>query len=503
MAKRKAKTTAPKKTQSRTKQQRSTGDTNLCSAEVNQDSERSHNGLDTSNMDGHRRQEEKTSSVETEKHVMGTNSCEVAETLLTTVQTSKTDKHLTEDQSEEMLKDEESKLENISKEGSRQSRSPDSEQNISQCDATCVEPKNHELLGSSEIVAENTLDQMEMAECDAKKNKRKRMGMCRLGERKMLRVHAIERQGNEVEQFTNQPLGKYNPISLEEEASTVPSFPTSCPFEDKPGGEEQHQANIQDVNDQEAQKLVESMPIVAEIDCTKNCDGTCTREDENASDATSETLCQMDTGAVVEATDVLLNDPLDDIKQEDLLDAHLKESIEASASTPEDPIQCELLPAARDDKIHFESEIKCLKKEQSVELMEITANQPMRLDHDLVGIAEPCEKKPCCEENCIQVHPCGEDHVQQNNFKETESSGELGTVADLDPRSPILESLSIPEAPCELEDATELVCSLIRDLSSLNYLVKDVHRRIGFVTQRKINPRPQHSRIYRPPFSDQ
>lgn len=147
-------------------------------------------------------------------------------------------------------------------------------------DSLATEPKTSERLGSSDIIDETSVDETgiqmtEDADPLVKRKIRKRMGMCRLGDRKkMLKEQPAsgnvfgEGLENEAGQDINEEsvmisgdLKKDGSISLEEASGS--SFPTSCPLEDIPELEKQEEPDVQNGN--EVQILVEGMSSEQEI----------------------------------------------------------------------------------------------------------------------------------------------------------------------------------------------------------------------------------------------
>lgn len=212
--------------------------------------------------------EEKTSHDDNDELGNGTNPPEVSreaeQTAAITLQTpelDKSDKHTpsrplnTEavdlDQPNIELDDEEREITR----NSNHQKVPDdqTERELSHEEYTATELTMGEQLGSSDIVAETSYDQIQTPE-DAgsadplvKRKIRKRMGMCRLGDRKRMlkgqptggNVFEGSRE-NEAGQITNEEpvttsdgVEKDTLISVEEEDS-VPSFTTACSVEDTP-----------------------------------------------------------------------------------------------------------------------------------------------------------------------------------------------------------------------------------------------------------------------------
>lgn len=150
---------------------------------------------------------------------------------------------------------------------------------------TAPEPKMGEQSGSSDIVVETSVDQIQMHE-DAgsadplvKRKIRKRMGMCRL---KMLKGQPNTGnvfEGSQENEVTNEEpvvmsdgLKKDISISVEEEGViesevSVPSFSTSCPMEDIPVQEEQQKLEVHyGIDVQILVKCMTSEPVTHETD---------------------------------------------------------------------------------------------------------------------------------------------------------------------------------------------------------------------------------------------
>ncbi|KAF4118237.1 uncharacterized protein si:ch211-286b5.2 [Onychostoma macrolepis] len=174
--------------------------------------------------------------------------------------------------------------------------------------------------------------------------------------------------------------------------------------------------------------------------------------------------------------------------------------------------------------------------EQCVELMDIAADETISAppavhetenkcespDFTQVAPTVTAENKADCENNSasslsLPAAPPGGDNEDVQSFTERVSLASdahephRSPAAEPDPSSPLsmhsvtdsqlnniplsLEDLPISEASCDLEDATELVCGLTRDIASLNQLLMDARRKIGFGQQGR-KP-PLHNQKYR------
>lgn len=149
-----------------------------------------------------------------------------------------------------------------------------------------------ERLGSSGFKDETSVDETMTEDADplVKRKIKKRMGMCRLGDRKkMLKEQSTrgnvfgEGLENEAGQDINkesvmisEDLKKDGSISLEEEGTETEvsgsSFPTSCPLEAIPELEKQEESNVENGNEVQVQMLVEC--ISSEQDITHEADNT-------------------------------------------------------------------------------------------------------------------------------------------------------------------------------------------------------------------------------------
>lgn len=301
------------------------------------------------------------------------------------------------------------------------------ERELSHEENTATEPKIDEQSGSSDIVAETSYDQIQMPE-DAdsadplvKRKIRKRMGMCRLGERKkMLKGQPTTgnvfegSQENEAGQVTNEEpvmtsdgLKKDISISVEEEGViesevSVPSVSTFCPMEDIPVQEEQEQPDVQYGNEVQILKCMPSEPVTHEtdnaisshadaddlkpleqndIECMEqNATESNIREDSN--EVTTEIGTEVDFAEVCKgSTDV-------SAQEEVVIAGSLevpKEADEAPASASEVANQFGEELVAGGDEIEQCSPCECdmntstsdHTSEQCVELMEITADETL------------------------------------------------------------------------------------------------------------------------------
>ncbi|XP_052402712.1 uncharacterized protein si:ch211-286b5.2 [Carassius gibelio] len=619
MAKRKSKTTAefrpPKRTQPRAKRQKSTEETNqseddkqtLTPESENNDS---HNAFCSDKPDEHQpccSLEEKTSHNENDELGNGTNPPEVSheteQTPAITLQTpelNKTDKHTlsrplnTEaidlDKPTVELDDEDCE---ITRNSNHQSEKvPDdcdselpydehqTERELSHEEYTATEPKMDEQLGSSGIVTETSYDQMQMPE-DAssadplvKRKIRKRMGMCRLGDRKKMlkgqptRGNVFEgSQENEAGEITNEKpvmtsdgLKKDLQMSVEEEGVTelevsVPSFTTSCASEDKPVQEEREQSGS------EVQILVKCMskePVTHETDYAipsqddaddlnplEQNETECMEQnatESNIREDSSEVTTEIGTEVPVDLADVYKDSTGVSAQEEVVIDGSLevpKEDDEASASASEvanqfgeelvmggdemkqcSPCECDMNASTRNHS-----------SEQCVELMDITADENIGAPPVIHETEDKCESSGFCqvaatvtaenkadwENNSVSslslpAAPSAGDNEEVQSFTECVSvlsdahEPHGSPAAEPDPSSPSsvhsvtdsqlnniplsLEDLPISEASGDLEDATELVCGLIRDIASLNHLLMDARRQIGFGQQGRKPPLP-------------
>ncbi|KAK9981611.1 hypothetical protein ABG768_001135 [Culter alburnus] len=636
MTKRKSKTTEfrpPNRTQPRAKRQRSTEETNLQSADGTRiqtpqsENNNSQNASCSDKLDEHQpgqstlqicqktefpvdpscSLEEKTCSGDNDEDGNDTNPPEVsheieqtAEIAVQTPEPNNSDKYAlarplnvevtNEDPPDVDLEDEESDIaSNSNHESQKNSELPSDECQYS----IDTEPKMAERLGSLDIIVETSVDETgiqmtEDADPIVKRKIRKRMGMCRLGERKrMLKGQPIRGnvfgggQENEAGQGINEELvtmsddlKKDGSISVEDEGTTesevsASPFPTPCPLEDMPVQEEL--PDVQYGNDVQVQILAEGMsseghetdkiipshaddPLV-EIE-TEYVEHSTTesniREDkpEMCNDVTTEigTKVTVDLAEVCkESTDVSAQDAV-------VIEGHLevlKEINEASVSTSEVANHFEELLVVGGNEMEVEeccpserdmnTSISNHTNEQCAESTDIAANETISVLPVIDQIEDKCESLDCtlvaaavtpekntvnCEDSSIwslslpAAPPCGEDNEVQSD---TEHDGllsdahepHLSPAAEPDPSSPLsidsvtdsqlnniplsLEDLPISEAACDLEDATEMVCGLIRDLASLNQIVRDAHRKIGFLQQGRKPPRPQFRCMYGPP----
>ncbi|XP_059410799.1 uncharacterized protein si:ch211-286b5.2 isoform X2 [Carassius carassius] len=591
--------------QPRAKRQKSTEETNQ-SEDDNQtltpesENNDSHDAFCSDKPDEHQpccSLEEKTSHNDNDELGNGTNPPEVPheteQTAAITLQTpelDKTDKHTlsrplnTEaidlDQPNVELDDEDREITRNSNHQSEKvpddcdseltSNEHQTERELSHEEYTDTEPKMDEQLGSSVIVTETSYDQIQMPE-DAssadplvKRKIRKRMGMCRLGDRKKMlkgqptRGNVFEgSQENEAGQITNEEsvmtsdgLKKDIPTSVEEEGVTesevsVPSFTTSCASEDKPVQEEQEQPGS------EVQILAKCMsrePVTHETDnaipshddaddlnpleqkktecMEQNVTESNIREDSN------EVTTEIGTEVPVDLADVYKDSTGVSAQEEVVIDGSLeipKEANEASASASEVANQFGEELVVGGDEMKQCSPCECdmnastgdHSSEQCVELMDITADENISapVNHETeekcessdffqVAATVTAENKADWENNSVSslslpAAPSAGDN--EESFTEHVSvlsdahEPHRSPAAEPDPSSPSsvhsvtdsqlnniplsLEDLPISEASGDLEDATELVCGLIRDIASLNHLLMDARRQIAFGQQ--------------------
>lgn len=310
-----------------------------------------------------------------------------------------------------------------------------------------TEPKMAERLGSLDIIVETSVDETgiqmtEDADPIVKRKIRKRMGMCRLGERKrMLKGQPIRGnvfgggQENEAGQGINEELvtmsddlKKDGSISFEDEGTTesevsASPFPTPCPLEDMPVQEEL--PDVQYGNDVQVQILAEGMssegheidkiipshaddPLV-EIE-TEYVEHSTTesniREDkpEMCNDVTTEigTKVTVDLAEVCkESTDVSAHDAV-------VIEGHLevlKEINEASVSTSEVANNFEELLVVGGNEMEVEeccpserdmnTSISNHTNEQCAESTDIAANETISVLPVIDQIEDKCESLDC------------------------------------------------------------------------------------------------------------
>ncbi|XP_077057429.1 uncharacterized protein LOC143710366 [Siphateles boraxobius] len=583
MTKRKSKTTefkAPKRTKPSAKRQRSTKETNLSADETqiqtpNPENNNSHNASCSERLDEHQPEqitlqisqttefpvdpcfmEEKTNNGN------GTNPAEIEQTAEITVQTpepNNSDKYtLSQPLNVEVTKEDQ----------------PDVELDDEKSEITSN--SNHE---SQDIIDETSVDERgiqmtEDADPPVKRKIRKRMGMCRLGDRKkMLKNVFGEGLENEAGQDINEEsvmisddLKKDSSISLEEVSGS--SFPTSCPVEEL---EKLEEPDVQNGNEVQVQILAECMsneqeithetyntipshansddPLEdTEIECVeRSTNKSNIREDnkpEMCDDITSEigTEVTVDLAEVCkESTDVSAQDA---VVIEGPLEV-LKETNEESASTSEVADHFEGLVVGGNEmeveeccpcECDMNTSISGQTNEQCVELTDIAVNETVSalpvideikhksesLDCTLVAASVTAENTEDCENRNLwslfsaAAPPCGEDKDVQSVSEHDglPSESHEPHPAEPDPSSPLsihsvtdsqlnniplsLEDFPIVEDTCELEDASDLVCGLIRDLTSLNRIVRDAHRNIGLLQPGRKPARPQFRSIYGP-----
>ncbi|KAK7161129.1 hypothetical protein R3I94_003958 [Phoxinus phoxinus] len=225
----------------------------------------------------------------------------------------------------------------------------------------------------------------------------------------------------------------------------------------------------------------------------------------------------------------------------------LKETIEESASTSEVANHFEELVVRGNEmvveecfpsELDINTSISGQTNEECVESTDIAVNETVSaltvideikdksesLDCTLVAASVTDEDTENCEKTCMwslsspAAPPCGEDKdvqsVSEHAGLPSERHEPHASPAEPDPSSPSsihsvtdsqlnniplsLEDFPIVEDTCDLEDATDLVCGLIRDLTSLNRIVRDAHRNIGFVQQGRKPTRPPFRSIYGP-----
>ncbi|XDV15876.1 hypothetical protein PO909_015830, partial [Leuciscus waleckii] len=587
----------PKRTKSSAKRQRSTEETNLLSADKTQiqtpnpENNNSHNASCSEKLYEHQPGqitlqicqttefpvdpccplEEKTCNDEAGN---GTNPPEIEQTVEIAVQTPEpinSDKYTLsqplnvevtkEDQPDAELDDEKSQIKSNSNHESQ--KECQTERELSHEDSLATEPKMGERLGSSGIKDETSVDETgihmtEDADPLVKRKIKKRMGMCRLGDRKkMLKEQSTRGNvfGEGLENEAGQDINKESVMIKEGTESEVSgsSFPASCPLEDKPELEKQEEPNVQNGNEVQVQMLVECMS--SEQDITHETDNTlpshansddpledtetkCVERSNNESNIREDNKPEMcddvTTEIGTEAQDaVVIEAPLE----------VLKETNEESASTSEVANHFEELVLGGNE---MEDE-ECCPSEldmntsisgQCVEFTDIAVNETVSappvideikdksesLDCTLVNASVTAETTENCENRDLwswsspTAPPCGEDKdvqsLSEHDGLPSETQEPHPSPAEPDPSSPLsihsvtdsqlnnillsLEDFPIVEDTCDLEDATDLVCGLIRDLTSLNRIVRDAHRNIGPLQQGRKPPRPPFRSIYGP-----
>lgn len=336
------------------------------------------------------------------------------------------------------------------------------ERELSHEENTATEPKMDEQSGSSDIVAETSYDQIQMSE-DAgsadplvKKKIRKRMGMCRLGERKkMLKGQPTTGnvfEGSQENEVTNEEpvmtsdgLKKDISISVEEEGviESVPSVSTSCPMEDIPAvQEEQEQPDVQYGNEVQILKCMSSEPFTHETDNAipshaddltplEQHESECMEQnatESNIREDSNEVSTEIGTEVVSDSTDV-------SAQEEVVIAGSLevpKEANEASASASEVANQFGEELVAGGDEIEQCSPCECdmnastsdHTSEQCVELMEITADETLS--------APPV------------IHET-DDKPESSDFTQVAATVTAENKADWENNS--VSSLSLPAAP--------------------------------------------------------
>ncbi|XP_051559413.1 uncharacterized protein si:ch211-286b5.2 isoform X2 [Myxocyprinus asiaticus] len=112
---------------------------------------------------------------------------------------------------------------------------------------------------------------------------------------------------------------------------------------------------------------------------------------------------------------------------------------------------------------------------------------------DIQSITGP--NSPLCDANEPHLSP-GAD---QQSHPDTSSPISIHSVTDSQLNN---ISLELEDHPFDLEDFTELVCGLIKDLASLNQTLMDAHRMIGLVQQGSRPPRPHFHSTHGPRHSE-
>uniref|UniRef100_A0A673H6B0 Si:ch211-286b5.2 n=1 Tax=Sinocyclocheilus rhinocerous TaxID=307959 RepID=A0A673H6B0_9TELE len=516
----------PKRTQPRVKRQKSAEETNLQPEDENKTPEsennNSHNASCSDKLDEHQpgqstlqvtqttefpvdpccSLEEKTSHDDNVERGNGTNppevSQEIEQTAAIPVQTPGLDNSnkytlsrplnaeaINVDQPDIELEDEESEFTSNSNRESQKvpddcdselpSDEHQSEKELSHEENIATEPKMGERLGSSDIVAETSVDQIGIqmledagsADPLVKRKIRKRMGMCWLGEKKKMLKGQPTRgnvfgggQENEAGQVTNdEPLmmsdsvKNDSSISLEQERVTefevsVPSFPASCPLEDIPVQEEREHPDVQYGN--EVQILVECMSskqITHETDNTIpshaiDDDLNPLEQNEIKCMERNANECNIREDREDVTTEIGTEVPVDFAEVYSSLEV-LKEANEASASTSEvaNHFGEELVVGGNEMEQCCPCECDMNSNhtnEQSVELMDIAANETISAppviretedkcessDFTMVAVTVTAENKADCEDNSVSnVQSFAEPH--------------LSPVAEPDPSSPL------------------------------------------------------------------
>ncbi|XP_018955259.1 uncharacterized protein si:ch211-286b5.2 isoform X1 [Cyprinus carpio] len=582
MAKRKSKTAAefrpPKRTQPRAKRPKHTEETNQ-SEDENQtltpesEDNNSHNALCSEKLDEHQpgqstqttdpccSSEEKTSHDDNDELGNGTNPPEVSreaeQTAAITLQTPELDKSDKHTPSRPLnteavdLHQPSIELDDAEREITRNSnhqKVPDdqTERELSHEEYTATELTMGEQLGSSDIVAETSYDQIQTSE-DAgsadplvKRKIRKRMGMCRLGDRKRMlkgqptggNVFEGSRE-NEAGQITNEePVMTSDGV---EEEDSVSSFTTACSVEDTPVQEEPEQPG------NEVQILVKCMSREFVTHETDNAIPSRADADDLNPPEQNETECMEQN-----ATESNIREDSSEVTTEigtvDLADVH-KDSTDVSAQ--EEVVIAGSLEAPKEaneanqfgeelvvggDEIKQCSPCECdmnasssdHTSEQCAELVDIAADETVSAPPVIHETEDKCESSDFTAENkadwennsvwslSLPAAPSGGDNEDVQLFTECVSlpsdaqEPHRSPAAEPDPSSPLsmhsvtdsqlnniplsLEDLPISEASCDLEDATELVCDLIRDIAFLNQLLMDTRRKIGFGQQGRKPP---------------
>ncbi|XP_039540441.1 uncharacterized protein si:ch211-286b5.2 [Pimephales promelas] len=623
MAKRKSKTTEfkpPKRTQPRAKRQRSSEETNPQSADEtqiqtpNSENNNSHNALCSEKLDEHQPElstlqisqttefpvdpcslEEKTCNDEDGN---GTNPPGTEQEIaVQTPEPNNSDKYTVSqplnvevtkvDQPDVELDDEKGEItSNSNHESQKVPDDCDSELPSDECqtekefphedtDSLATEPNKGEQLECSDIIDETGIQMAEDADPLVKRKIRKRMGMCRLGDRKkMLKEQPTSgnvfgeglenKAGQDIKEdsvmMVSDDLKKDGSISLEEFSGC--SFPTSCPLEDIPELEIQEEPELQALvecmsSEQEiTHETHHTLPSRANsgdpledieterVECSNNKSNI--REDnkpEMCDDIITEIGTEVTDEVCQESTDVSTQDA---IVMEGPLEV-LKETNEESASTAEVADHFEELVVRGNEmeveeccpsELDMNTFISGQTNEECVELTDIAINETVSalpvideikdksesLDCTLVAASETAETTENCEETCMwslsspTAPPCGEDKyvqsVSERDGLPSETHKPHPSPAEPYPSSPLsihsvtdsqlnniplsLEDFPMVEDTCDLEDATDRVCGLIRDLASLNQIVRDAHRKIGFLQQAKKPARPPFRSMYGP-----
>uniref|UniRef100_A0A8C2ERL9 Si:ch211-286b5.2 n=1 Tax=Cyprinus carpio TaxID=7962 RepID=A0A8C2ERL9_CYPCA len=566
MAKRKSKTfRPPKRTQPRAKRPKHTEETNQ-SEDENQtltpesEDNNSHNALCSEKLDEHQpgqstqttdpccSSEEKTSHDDNDELANGTNPPEVSreaeQTAVITLQTpelDKSDKHTpsrplnTEavdlDQPNIELDDEEREITR----NSNHQKVPDdqTDRELSHEEYTATELTMGEQLGSSDIVAETSYDQIQTPE-DAgsadplvKRKIRKRMGMCRLGDRKRM-LKGQPTGGNVFEGkpvMTSDGVEKDTLISVEEEDS-VSSFTTACSVEDTPVQEEPEQPG-NDVQilvkcmsresvTHEIDNAIPSRADADDLNPPEKNETECMEQnatESNIREDSSEVTPEIGTEVPVDLSEVY-KDSTDVSAQEEVVIAGSlevpKQANEANQFGEERVVGGDEIKQCSACECDMNASSSDHTSEQCAELVDIIADEAVSAPPVIHETEDKCESSDFTAENkadwennsvwslSLPAAPSGGDN------EDVQVKPHRSPAAEPDPSSPLsmhsvtdsqlnniplsLEDLPISEASCDLEDATELVCDLIRDIAFLNQLLMDARRKIGFGQQGRKPP---------------